>query len=139
MSKSIDNNVEYFQYKTDLTVDQPVDLPDTTFFKARRTKDEDVTLNAQGQMVIVSTDVTTITQAHGAQEQSYGYDDMKKEVTKYAKKCKDLGVKLNGDVVVFDISNQKYFRLLVHDNAVTVEAAIIAWPGGGTTQLHDDW
>ena len=138
-SKSIDASVGHFYYKTDLTVDQPVDLPDGNFFKARRTKDEDVALDASGQMVIVTTDVTTINQKVDHNTYSYEYDEMKKEVAKYAKKCKDLGVKLNGEVVVFDEGNTKYFRLLVQDNTVTVEGAVLGWPGGGTAPLHEDW
>ena len=137
--KSVDGDVEYFHYKTDLTVDQPVDLPDGNYFKARRTKDEDVQLDASGQMVIVTTDVTTITQKVDKNDPSYDYKDMKKEVTNYATKCHSLGVKLNGEVVVFDSGNQKYFRLLVLDNNVTVEAAVLGWPGGGTAPLFADW
>lgn len=139
MSASPDSNVGYFSMNADLTVDQPVDLSDGAFFKSRRTKDEDVTLDAEGRMVIVSTDITTITQNHTKKDSLYDYGEMKKEVKGYAKKCKDLGVKLNGQVVVFDVDHSKYFRLLVQDNAVKVEGAVLGWPGGGTAPLFEDW
>ena len=139
MSKSKpDANVGHFYYKTDLTVDQPVDLPDGNFFKSRRTKEEDVAI-VNGELTVVSTDNTTISQTLKKDQHSYEYDDMKKEVLKYAKKCKDLGVKLNGEVVVYDGGESKYFRLHVVDNDVEVQAAVLSWPGGGSAPLYDDW
>jgi hypothetical protein len=138
MSKSPDANVSHFYYNTDLTVDQPVDLPDGSFFKSRRSKDEDVQI-VNGQLTVVATDVTTISQTKAKTDYSYDYTDMKKEVQKYAKKCKDLGVNLNGEVLVFDEGNNKYFRLRVVNNAVEVEGAVLGWPSGGTAPLHADW
>jgi hypothetical protein len=137
MSKSPDATVAHFYYNTDLTVDQPVDLPDGSFFKARRTKDEDVQI-VNGQLTVVATDVTTISQTIPKTDYSYEYSDMKKEVQRYAKKCKDLGVKLNGQVVVY-ADGENYFRIRVVDNVVDVEGAVLAFPTGGLAPRYEDW
>lgn len=137
MAASPDANVGHFYYKTDLMTSEPIDLPSGTFFKSRRSKDEDVAI-VDGQLTVVSTDVTTITQNFKKDEHSYDYGDLKKEVKALAKKCKDNNVKLNGDVVVF-ANGSDYFRLRVVDNVVKVEGAVLGWPSGGVAPMHANW
>lgn len=139
-TKAPDSNVEYFYYEVNLTIDPP--LPDSKvkscssdYLACRQHKDEDVTLDGSGNIVVVTNNVTLVEAANPKNQNNYGYETLKAGVTNLAKVANDAGSKLVGDVIVKhqdDDEQAVMFRLRPDNGKVVVEAARVSlgWPDG---------
>jgi len=140
-TKAVDADIEHFYFRIDLAIDPP--LPDSKakgaendFFKLKQKKDEDVKL-VDGEIVVVSSNVTSIEQANTPEDYCYDYDTFKKAVAAVAKIAKDAGSSLDGQVVVKNGNNGQFLRLKVDNSVVTVEAANLGWPDGTQTPMPE--
>lgn len=137
MTKSIDSDVEYFNFRSTLTIDPP--LPDTKvasfsngFLKLKQTRDEDVQI-VDGEIKVISKHVTEVeAQVTPGDMQYSGYADVKAGVKGAAKIAKEAGSVLSGYIFVHT-SDNRFFRLNVVNNVVKIEGALLAWPDGTTS------
>lgn len=141
-TKAVDDGISEFYYNADLTIDPP--LPDSKmkgvsndFIKLKQIKDEDVQL-IDGEIVVVSNNVTGIQQVQDANDYTYNYSEFKKGLVALAKVARDAGSVLKGQVVVKDANNGKFFRLKVDGNTFTAEAALLGWPDGTQSPFPED-
>lgn len=143
MSKTIDSSVDYFWYRADLTIDPPlpdakVKAGDGQLLSCRQFKDETVDI-VNGELTVVSKNVTQVSAKANPDVMQYedSYKDLKANVKTLATLAKDAGSTLSGYVFIRTNDN-RFFRLNVVNNAVKVEAALLAWPDGTTQPLPDE-
>ena len=136
-TKAVDADIEQFYYNCDLTIDPQ--LPDSKikgasndYIKLKQIKDEDVQL-VNGEIVVVSNNATGIEQVHSVDEYMYNYGTFKKGLAAIAKIAKDAGANLNGQVVIKDADQGRFYRLKVENNTITPECALLGWPDGTQT------
>lgn len=141
-TKAVDSDVSEFYFRIDLAIDPP--LPDSKskaaandYFALKQKKDEDVQL-VDGNIVVVSNNVTSIEQGSDPTDYTYGYEGFKKALVGVTKLAKDAGSEVNGQVVVRDASSQRFFRIKVDANNITVEAANLGWPDGTQTPMPEN-
>lgn len=146
--KAPDTDVQYFHYESTLSVDPP--LPDSKikaassdFLKCTQHKDEDVTLDGSGNIVVVTNNVTRVEATNDKGSQVYNYAALKAGVQALAKVASDAGSTVTGDVIVKaqndDEEDTGIFRLRVENGKAVVEGAkvALAWPDG--TSMPSPW
>jgi hypothetical protein len=141
-TKAVDDGISEFYFNADLTIDPP--LPDSKikgvsndYIKLKQIKDEDVQL-INGEIVVVSNNVTGVLQEQGADDYTYNYPDFKKGLVALAKVARDAGSVLKGQVLVKDANNGSFLRLKVDGNTFTAEAAALGWPDGTQTPFPEN-
>lgn len=141
------SKIEYFGATADLAIDPP--LPDRVlnslkgsarYFELKQSKSEDVKL-VNGELEIVTTNVTSISLAHEATSQ-HGFQDMVKEIANVANQADQNNCTVQGTIIVHaDVEDKngteetRYYRILVNGKSVKTERAVLAWPDGSKTPV----
>lgn len=140
-TKTLDADIEHFYFRMDLAINPP--LPDSKakagkndFFALKQKKDEDVKV-VNGEIVVVSNNITSVEQSSDPSQYFYNYSDFKKAIATVGALASGAGSSLDGQVVVKDGNTGRYFRLKVVAGSVTVEAANLGWPDGTQTPWPD--
>lgn len=139
-TKAVDADVEYFFYSVDLTIDPPLD--DTSaakfgtneFLTLKQVKDEDVKL-VDGEIVVVSTNVTSVKAGHKSADQVYGYSELKKAASILAAIIDKTDSTIAGHIIVRRGDGDSAvgaapWRLRLNDKIAVVEPAALGWPDG---------
>jgi hypothetical protein len=132
------SNVGYFWYTSDLKIEPQISKVkhSGTFYELKTTKDENVEI-VDGEIKVVTTEVTALKANHKETETVYSADEMRGEIEKIAGLAKANKAELNGQVVIRTESDGSIFRVLVTNNKVEVQQGEPAarWPDGTSSLL----
>ncbi len=139
-TKTVDlGEISYFHYSSDLKIEPIIKAKhDGDYYQLKTTKDENVEI-VNGEITVVTTEVTALKQSYKENDQRYGPNDVKTEVERIALLAKTNNASLDGQVIIreSDADSSRVFRILVKSNKVTVEEGTpaVAWPDGTTSPL----
>ena len=133
-----DADVAYYYYKPDLIIDPPlkdavVKAYASNHLGLKQKKDEDVQM-VDGEITVVSTNITTVTASVKANQYADGYDHLKRAFVDLVALVAANGSAITGQILVrrygdFTPANE-FFRLVPDGSKVKVEGAVLAFPDG---------
>lgn len=130
--------VGYYYYASDLKIEPIIKAKHSgEYYELKTTKTEDVDV-VNGEITVVTTEVTALKTKHREDEQVYGPNDLKVEIEKIAALAKANNAILDGQVVIRESDGEdRVYRVLVVSNKVSVEqgAMAVRWPDGTTSDL----
>lgn len=133
-----DAGMSYYYYKPDLVIDPPlkdavVKAYTNEYLGLKQKKDEDVQM-VDGQIAVVSTNITTVTATAKPNSYADGYDHLKRGFTDLVALVDANGSAITGQILIRRYNNvggdNEFFRLVPDGSKVKIEGAVLSFPDG---------
>lgn len=136
-SPAVDADMSYFYARPDLTIDPPLKDAiirgfNSDWLKLKQKKDEDVKM-VDGEIQVVTTNITTVTCIIKPQDYGSGYDGLKADFGKLVALVAANGSTISGYILIRrheDALENEFFRLVPDGSGCKVEAAVLTFPDG---------